>query len=81
MEVLKEQVKGLEEVKGVSRYSSRGLFECLDNNQEELAKYLVLRGFRTNIWKQVIHHLPVFSSSSSPNYYYYYIFSDRHVDQ
>lgn len=57
MEVVKEQVQGLEEVEGVSRYSSRALFECLDSNQVELAKYLVLRGFRTNIWKQVIHYL------------------------
>lgn len=54
MEVVKEQVRGLEEVEGVSRYSSRALFECLDSNQVELAKYLVLRGFRTNIWKQYV---------------------------
>lgn len=54
MAVLEIQVRGLEEVGGVSRYSSRALFECLDNNQEKLAKYLVMRGFRTNVWKQYV---------------------------
>ncbi|CAI9733959.1 Ankyrin repeat [Octopus vulgaris] len=52
LDQVKELVEGLHKVKGISRYSSRALFTCLDNNHEELAKFLVLKGFRTNIWKQ-----------------------------
>ncbi|GAB1605030.1 uncharacterized protein LOC115220444 [Argonauta hians] len=49
---VKTLVEGLRKVNGISRYSSRALFACLDNNLEGLAKYLVLQGFRINIFKQ-----------------------------
>ncbi|KAL5005264.1 hypothetical protein ScPMuIL_018720 [Solemya velum] len=36
---------------GVSRYSN-ALFECVDADQQDIAKYLIRNGFRTDIWKQ-----------------------------
>ena len=43
---------GLKGFGDVTRYSS-ALFDCLDSRSLEIAKYLILNGFETEVYKQV----------------------------
>lgn len=51
LETVKSLVQGLKGFGEVTRYSS-ALFDCLDSRSLEIAKYLILNGFDTNVQKQ-----------------------------
>lgn len=51
IETVKSLVLGLRGFGDVSRYSNK-LFDCVDNKQTEIAKYLIVNGFKVDIYKQ-----------------------------
>lgn len=51
LETVKSLVTGLKTYGDVSRYSST-LFDCLDNRAVDIAKFLILNGFQTDVYKQ-----------------------------
>ncbi|KAK3096982.1 hypothetical protein FSP39_005355 [Pinctada imbricata] len=51
IEMVKSLVSGLQAFGDGSRFSN-ALFECIDQKQIEIAKYLIMNGFKTDIYKQ-----------------------------
>lgn len=51
LETVKSLVTGLRSFGDVSRYSIT-LFDCLDSRAVEIAKFLIMNGFETNVYKQ-----------------------------
>lgn len=51
LETVKSLVMGLKSFGDVSRYSST-LFDCLDSRAVEIAKFLIMNGFQTDVYKQ-----------------------------
>lgn len=51
LETVKSLVTGLKGFGDVSLYSST-LFDCLDSREVEIAKFLIMNGFKTNVYKQ-----------------------------
>ncbi|XP_052276622.1 uncharacterized protein LOC127875909 isoform X2 [Dreissena polymorpha] len=51
LETVKSLVTGLKSIGDVSRYSVI-LFDCLDKRAVEIAEFLILNGFETNVYKQ-----------------------------
>ncbi|XP_045216690.2 uncharacterized protein LOC123566547 isoform X1 [Mercenaria mercenaria] len=51
LETVKSLVTGLKSFGDVSRYSST-LFDCLDSRAVEIAKFLIVNGFQTDVYKQ-----------------------------
>ncbi|XP_062571871.1 uncharacterized protein LOC134233834 [Saccostrea cucullata] len=50
-ETVKSLMSGLQAFGDVTRYSST-LFDCVDNKQTDIAKFLITNGFKTDIYKQ-----------------------------
>lgn len=51
LETVKSLVSGLRAFGDMSQFS-KSLFECIDHNQIEIAKFLIMAGFKTDIYKQ-----------------------------
>ncbi|KAL3866690.1 hypothetical protein ACJMK2_043971 [Sinanodonta woodiana] len=51
IETVKSLVSGLTSFGEMAKYSSV-LFDCVDNRQLEIARFLITSGFKTDIWKQ-----------------------------
>lgn len=56
--MVKQLVTGLAENGDVNRYSHL-LFECVELCREDIAIYMILAGFRVDIWKTVSHNYDI----------------------
>lgn len=55
METVKSLIAGVQSFGDLSQYSSV-LFDCIDNKQTDIAKFLIRNGFKTDVWKEVLCH-------------------------
>lgn len=51
METVKSLIAGVQSFGDLSQYSSV-LFDCIDNKQTDIAKFLIRNGFKTDVWKE-----------------------------
>lgn len=54
MEKIRQLIAGLQTYGDTSRYSNY-LFDCIDSDQTDIAKFLILAGFKCEIYKQVVY--------------------------
>lgn len=55
LETVKSLIAGVQSFGDLSTYSSV-LFDCIDNKQTDIAKFLIRNGFKTDVWKEVLCH-------------------------
>ena len=51
LETVKSLIAGVQSFGDLSTYSSV-LFDCIDNKQTDIAKFLIRNGFKTDVWKE-----------------------------